>query len=52
MKSKIGFAMVLLLSGELVYDEGVIDYAFFTSFIVVIDRLGGKMTFSKTNRKE
>ena len=32
---------------EFVPDEGVIGYDFFNNFTVVIDRLGGKMTFIK-----
>ena len=32
---------------EFVPDEGVIGYDFFNNFTIVIDRLGGKMTFVK-----
>jgi hypothetical protein len=32
---------------EYVPPEGVIGYDFFANFTIVVDRLGGKMTFAK-----
>ena len=34
-----------IISGNAVPPEGVIGYDFFANFTVVVDRLGGKMTF-------
>ena len=39
-------------NGAAVPREGVIGYDFFANFTIVVDRLGGTMTFEKTNRKE
>ena len=36
-----------ILAGDAILSEGVIGYDFFGNFTLVIDRLGGKMTFIK-----
>ena len=41
-----------IVSGNAVPPEGVIGYDFFRNFTLVIDRLGGKLSFVKNNNKK
>ena len=40
-----------IVSGNAVPHEGVIGYDFFNNFTLVVDRLGGKMSFVKTEKE-
>ena len=41
-----------IVSGNAVPPTGVIGYDFFSNFTLVVDRVGGKLSFVKNNNKK